>query len=424
MVTIIWFVIVLLASGAVVRPVLRVVSTALMLALVGPAFAAHAAAGPGTDPPIVPAPLRTAPNAIPGRYIVTLDDTASVHDVLRALPGVKARHTYSGAVNGFSAALTAAQVDTVRNLAGVRAVEEDATVGPPTGGPRPAAGAPASASGGRVAAASWGLDRIDQRALPLDGQYNTTADGSGVNAYVIDSGIDLAHTEFEGRITVGFDAVGDGRNGQDCNGHGTHVAGILGGATYGVAPRTNLTAIRVLNCDNTGALSDVIAGMDYVALHAQQPAVANISIGAGFSRTTNEAVNRLAEQGIVPTVSAGNGAEDACTRSPASAERSIAVGATETDDSKRETSNTGECVWIYAPGGDITSAKLNGGSEIQSGTSQAAPHVAGVAALYKQLHPTTTTETVRLWLAEQSTKNTITGLPTNTPNRLLHTGNL
>ncbi|MFJ7209392.1 S8 family peptidase [Streptomyces sp. NPDC098789] len=401
-------------------------STALMLALAGPALAAHAAVDVGTDPPSVPAPLRTAPNAIPGRFIVALETTASVRDVLRAVPGVKVGHTYSGAVNGFSATLTTAQVDTIRSLPGVRAVEEDAVVGAPTSSTRPSDGAPvpASASGRRAPAASWGLDRIDQRALPLDGQYNATATGSGVNAYVIDSGIDLAHAEFEGRVATGFDAVGDGRNGQDCNGHGTHVAGILAGSTYGVAPQANLTAVRVLNCDNTGALSDVIAGIDYVALHAQQPAVANISIGAGFSRTVNEAVNRLAEQGIVPTVSAGNGSEDACTRSPASAERSIAVGSTEADDTKRDTSNVGDCVWIYAPGGDITSAKLGGGSEIQGGTSQAAPHVAGVAALYKQLHPAATTETVRLWLSEQSTKNTITGLPAGTPNRLLHTGDL
>ncbi|WP_260610308.1 S8 family peptidase [Streptomyces sp. WAC06614] len=373
---------------------------------------------PLSAPRSAPAPLYASPDPIPGRYIVAVQEQSTHRDITAALPGIEVERTYSRVLNGFSAALTPAQLDAVRHHPSVLAVEQDAEIRGDSTGP--------GSRSNRVSAASWGLDRIDQRDLPLDGQYNVKTIGLGVNAYVIDSGIEFAHPEFGLRARRGFDAVGDGQNGNDCDGHGTQVAGVLGGKTYGVARGVSLISVRVLNCENSGSSSKLIAGMDWVALHGKQPAVVNISAGGTNSRLIDEAANRLAEQGFPPFVSAGNLNVDACTRSPAGAERSIAVSSTNKDDSRRQTNAYGPCVWIFAPGTDIETADLTTeeGTTTASGTSVAAPHVAGVAALYKGLHPLASTETVRLWLAEQATEGRLTGIGTGSPNRLLYTGGL
>lgn len=363
------------------------------------------------------APLYHSDHAVPDQYIVTLDKSVDTRGTVRTL-GIKPMFTYTSAMRGFAAVLTAAQLDTVRHTPGVAAVEENATAsafGPGSGtltGPAP-----------RAVATSWGLDRIDQRQLPLDGQFTTTEHGSGTTAYIMDTGIDFGHSEFGGRAVPGFDAVGDGHNGADCNGHGTHVSGTVGGATFGVAPQARLVSVRVLGCDGAGSYAAVIAGFDWVARNAQQPAVLNASLGGSFSPAVNAAVNSLADAGVLPVVAAGNSTEDACRVSPASAEGAFTVGATDPNDNETSFSNFGSCLSIFAPGQDIVSARLGGGSTTLSGTSMASPHAAGVALLYLAGHPSASSTEVGNWLDDQSTKDVLTVEP-NSPNRLLHTGGL
>ncbi|MEU0373213.1 S8 family peptidase [Streptomyces sp. NPDC006283] len=357
------------------------------------------------------APLHRAAHAVPGRYIVTLAESADSTEMASKV-GAKALFTYTSALRGFAADLTADQLKQVRLMPGVTAVEEDATV---------SALVPASSL---APAPSWGLDRIDQRELPLDSDFTTAGSGQGVDAYVLDTGIDYGHSEFGGRAVFGYDAIRDGRRGQDCHGHGTHVAGTVGGSTYGVAREVSLVSVRVLDCEGNGTLSGIIAGMDWVAANAEQPAVLNASLGSDRSTAVNNAADALADSGVLPVVAAGNDAQNACNVSPASAERVVTVGATNAADQETGFSNYGSCLALYAPGTEIVSAKMGGGSVAQNGTSMASPHVAGVAALYKSKHPTASADEVAGWLVEQSTKDVVTGISTGSPNRLLNTGGL
>ncbi|NUS18058.1 MAG: S8 family peptidase, partial [Streptomyces sp.] len=286
------------------------------------------------------------------------------------------------------------------------------------------AGTALDSAGSRIKASSWGLDRIDQRQLPLDGQFNTTGKGAGATAYILDTGIDYAHSEFGGRAVPGYDAIGDGRNGQDCNGHGTHVAGTVGGATFGVAPQAALVSVRVLGCDGSGTWAGVVAGLDWVAQNAQQPAVLNASLGGDSSTAVDDAVNALADAGVLPVVAAGNNSTDACGVSPARAEGAFTVGATTSSDQQASFSNYGSCLSIYAPGEDIVSARLGGGSLSESGTSMASPHVAGVAVLYKATHPAASAAEVGSWLLGASTAGVLGGVTPGSPNNLLYTGGL
>ncbi|MGW0777433.1 S8 family peptidase [Streptomyces sp. NPDC002835] len=384
------------------------VSVTALLAAAGPLSATAQSAAPAPEI----APLHRSANAVPGRYIVTLADTADTAAMTGEV-GVKALYTYRAALRGFAADLTTEQLRQVRLLPGVVAVEEDATV-------KAVTGAPASLA----PAASWGLDRVDQRRLPLDGGFTAAGNGQAVNAYILDTGIDYAHSEFGGRAVFGYDAVGDGRRGQDCQGHGTHVAGTVGGRTYGVATKASLVSVRVLDCEGGGTVSGVIAGMDWVAANAVQPAVLNASLGGDKSTAVNNAADALADSGVLPVVAAGNGVQNACNVSPASAERVLTVGATNSSDQETDFSNYGACLALYAPGASIESARLGGGSVALNGTSMASPHVAGVAALYKSEHPTATATEVAGWLVDKSTKDVVTGISPGSPNRLLHTGGL
>ncbi|PWK70200.1 subtilisin family serine protease [Streptomyces sp. CG 926] len=386
--------------------------TAAALLAMTPVVAGAASAD---TPEPTPAPLHTSVDAIPGSYIVTLDQQVAPEAFAKRL-GLKAKFTYTKTINGFAASLTAEQLRSVRGAHGVKSVTEDATVtAPPT---------PAKGVGTKSPANSWGLDRIDQRFLPLNNDFSANRSGQGVTAFIVDSGIDFTHPEFGGRVLRGFDAIGDGRNGADCNGHGTHVAGTVGGTTFGVARKVTLVSVRVLGCDNRGAWSGIIAGFDWVANNARQPAVLNASLGGGRLAAVNDAVTAVSDRGVLPIVAAGNDNRDACQVSPASAARVVTVGATDRFDQETDFSNWGECLDLYAPGKDIISARLGGGSVALDGTSMAAPHVTGVAALYKSEHPNALPAEIYNFLAGKSTKDIVQNLSDNSPNRLLFTDGL
>ncbi|MFI1651643.1 S8 family peptidase [Streptomyces avidinii] len=386
-------------------------ATAVLLTVTPVAAATASVAAP--EP--TPVPLITSANAIADQYIVTLDKATNATR-FAATVGVKPKFKYSAAFNGFAASLTAEQLKVARTTPGVLRVEQDAQVSAP---PMPAAGAQTKAP-----ANSWGLDRIDQRFLPLDNNFSAHGSGQGVTAYIVDSGIDYRHPEFGGRARFGFDAIGDGRNGGDCNGHGTHVAGTVGGTTFGVARKVNLVSVRVLGCDGRGPWSGIIAGFDWVARNAQQPAVLNASLGGDRLDSVNAAATAVSDRGVLPVIAAGNENRDACRVSPASAPRVVTVGATDRFDQETDFSNWGECLDIYAPGKDIVSARLGGGSVALNGTSMAAPHVAGVAALYKAEHPNALPAELHNFLSDKSTKDVIENLSDNSPNQLLFTNGL
>ena len=267
----------------------------------------------------------------------------------------------------------------------------------------------------------WGLDRIDQRNRPLNATYTFNWTGAGVRVYVIDTGIRTAHTQFGGRASNVFDAFGG--SGQDCNGHGTHVAGTVGGSTYGVAKSSLPRGVRVLNCSGSGSNSGVISGVDWVRLNHIAPAVANMSLGGGASSALDTAVNNLSNAGVAIAVAAGNSNANACNSSPARAANAITVGSTTTTDARSSFSNFGSCLDLFAPGSGILSAwsTSNTATATLSGTSMASPHVAGAAALYKQANPSASAATIRNALVNNATANVVTNAGTGSPNRLLYT---
>ena len=270
--------------------------------------------------------------------------------------------------------------------------------------------------------ATWGLDRIDQTSLPLNNSYVYDTTASTVHAYVIDTGIRLSHNEFGGRAVAGYTAINDGNGTNDCNGHGTHVAGTVGGSTYGVAKGVKLYAVRVLNCQGSGTNSGVIAGMDWVAANHQSPAVANMSLGGGASSAVDTAVANATNAGVTMVVAAGNENTNACNGSPARAPSAITVASSTSSDARSSFSNYGSCVDIFAPGSSITSAWYNSNSATNtiSGTSMAAPHVAGAAALYLASDPTATPSQVTNALVASASMNKISGV-NGSPNLLLNT---
>ncbi|MFJ9140332.1 S8 family peptidase [Streptomyces griseus] len=389
-------------------------ATAALL-LVAPLIAVPTTASADTGPEGVLVEQST--RAVPGQYIVTLEPELSPETVLREF-GLSPLFRYGNVLHGFAATLTATELEAVRTVPGVLAVEENAEV---------AVEAPRAGGLFRAPAAGWGTDRIDQRALPLDDTFTTTATGKGVKAYVVDTGIDAAHSEFGGRVVNGFDAIGDGRGGMDCNGHGTHVAGTVGGATSGVAQDVSLVNVRVLNCEGRGTWAGILAGFDWVAKDAARgtaPAVLNASLGGARSSAVDAAVESVADAGVLPVVAAGNDDRDACDVSPAAADGVVTVGASDRQDRETSFSNWGSCLELYAPGADIVSARLGGGTVALNGTSMASPHVAGVAALYKQENPSASPAAVARWLTDTATPDALSGLGQGSPDRLLYTGGL
>jgi subtilisin family serine protease len=314
------------------------------------------------------------------------------------------KRVYQNALNGFAVEMSAEDAERLSDDFRVAFVEEDGVVTADATQSNP----------------PWGLDRIDQRNRPLNANYTFNHTGAGVFAYVIDTGIRTAHTQFGGRAANVFDAFGG--NGQDCNGHGTHVSGTIGGSTYGVAKSVNLRGVRVLDCNGSGSTSGVIAGVDFVRTNHSNPAVANMSLGGGISSALDTAVNNLSNSGVAIAVAAGNSNANACNSSPARAANAITVGATTTTDARASFSNFGTCLDIFAPGQGILSAYAtsNTATATLSGTSMASPHVAGVAALYKQVNPSASSTTVRNAIVNGATTNVVTNPGTGSPNRLLY----
>jgi subtilisin family serine protease len=341
--------------------------------------------------------------AVPGHYIVVLREGADPRAVA-AVAGVSPRHVYTAALTGFAAALNAGQLTALRHNPAVAYVEEDQVAG---------AVQPLAVQ----SSVPWGLDRINQRSLPLDGNAGFFPTASNVYAYVVDTGIQFGHAEFGVRAAPGYDAFGG--NGQDCNGHGTAVAAIIGGRTYGVAKGVRLVSVRVLDCNGSGTISGIIAGIDWTRLHHVDPAVANISLSGVVSAAMNTAVTNLANAGVFVAVQAGDNNASACNYSPASATAAMTVAASTITDARLNYGNHGSCVDIYAPGSNIPSV---GGTF--TGTGFATPHVTGAAALYKSGNPAASTTTVTAWLKNNATPNLISGNPTGTPNRLLYIGTL
>jgi subtilisin family serine protease len=345
--------------------------------------------------------------AIPGEYIVLLKDGADPAAVA-AETGLKPRYLYKATLKGFALKLDAAQLEAVRSHPQVQLVEEDATVT-----------AAATQTG-----ATWGIDRIDQRALPLSGTYNYTATASNVRVYIIDTGLLAPHTQFGGRASNVYDVTGG--NGTDCQGHGTHVGGTVGGSTYGVAKGVGLRGVRVLDCQGSGTISGIIAALDWLRANAQRPAVAVMGLNGAYSATLNAALANVVNSGIFMAVAAGNDSADACTYSPASTPVATTVAATNSRDCYATYSNYGSCVDLYAPGSSITSAGITtlGATQTLSGTSMAAAHVAGVAALYKGTYGDASQSTIDTWLKTNATLGIVCNNPPGTPNLLLYKGAL
>lgn len=357
-------------------------------------------------------------NSVPGRYIVVFEpdsvqgfsteaEMSAISHNIAAEYNAAVDKVWESAVQGFSAEMSAKDAERLSRDPRVKLVEEDMI----------------AYAGNVQGSADWGIDRIDQRGLPLNGAFTYSETGQGVNVYVIDSGIRPTHVDFGGRAAVAFDAVNDGQNGIDCHGHGTHVAGTVASSTYGVAKQANVYGVRVLGCGGSGLVSNIITGVNWVKNNRVNPAVVNMSLWvSAVSSTLDSAINSSVASGVTHVVAAGNRNLDACNYSPSSASSALVVAATGSDDAKASYSNWGTCVDLFAPGSSITSLghSSDTATRAMSGTSMASPMVAGAAALYLQANPTASPNTVMNRILADSTSGVVSGLDTVTPNKMLY----
>jgi subtilisin family serine protease len=386
----------------------KLLVTLAALALACSTFTPALAAG-GGGAPVYAAGSATA---IAGQYIVVFKDGTGRGQKSAALENARSKgaevlFVYDAALNGFAVKLPAQALNGLVHNPNVKYIEADQVMSVDTA----------------QSPATWGLDRIDQHNLPLNNTYNYTVTGSGVTAYIIDTGIRISHTQFGGRASSGYDFVDNDSNANDCHGHGTHVAGTVGGSTYGVAKGVTLKAVRVLDCSGSGTTSGVIAGINWVTSnHANgAKAVANMSLGGSVSTSLDSAVSASIADGVVYAIAAGNSNRSACNSSPARVSSAITVGATTSTDARASYSNYGSCLDLFAPGSSITSSWYSSDTATNtiSGTSMATPHVAGVAALYLQGH-TATPQQVRDAIVAAATSGVVSNRMPGSPNKLLY----
>jgi subtilisin family serine protease len=398
------------------RGVRIVLGAAAAAALAVSGFAATAAGSEASEP----AARRTdvsirgagSPTAIPGSYLVVLAGnrapaaTRATTQSLATSYDVKVRRQFNSSLKGFSANMS---VDQAKKLAGdsrVAFVQQNQKITANQDNP------------------PWGLDRTDQRDLPLDNKFTPAATADNVNVYVIDTGIYPDHKDFGGRASVATDTVGDGQNGVDCMGHGSHVAGTIAGTNFGLAKGAKIFGVRVLDCQGSGSTESVVAGIDWVTANAKKPAVANMSLGGAADQALDAAVKASVASGVSYAVAAGNDSSDACGSSPAREPSAITVGATDPQDARASFSNFGKCVDVFAPGVGVESVGITGpdATAKMSGTSMATPHVAGGIALYLSAHPDAKPADVATALTGAATPGKVADPGTGSPNKLLFVG--